>query len=166
MVFPGDQTQVAADTIRELDDGESKGLATIAADGGDVQGFRVGFGAPSEILGLLAALGVPEPRKWTITGPEEAPKPFSPIVPSGGPSRPLAPGSAGPTVQPKFVDIGEFELSLDALELEGDTTSDLDEFDFDERPAMPSAVRVADEDDEIPALPAVPKPRTNLSDLF
>lgn len=68
MVFPGDQTQVAAETIMELDDGFSKGLATIGAEGGDVTGFRVAFGTPTEIPEVLEALGAPKPtRVWSLS---------------------------------------------------------------------------------------------------
>ena len=73
MVFPGDQTQAAADTIVELDDGRSLGLALVAAEGGDVTGFRVAFGKPSEIPLLLDDLGIPRVTEpWVLADGDAA----------------------------------------------------------------------------------------------
>lgn len=101
MVFPGEQTHAAAETVMELDDGSSKGLATIAAEGGDVQGFRVGFGAPSEIPLVLEALGVPKPTSWVIAVPGSTPPEAEVITPPPAPVE---------------VDLGEIEVSLDDLD--------------------------------------------------
>jgi len=58
MVLPGDQATLAAELAVRLDDGKSKGLALLAAEGGTVQGARVAFAPPKEIPGLLKELGV------------------------------------------------------------------------------------------------------------
>ena len=137
MVYPGEQTQVAADTIMELDDGTSKGLATIAAEGGDVQGFRVGFGTPAEIPVLLEALGVPQPTKWAVTGREPEPAPFTPIEPVR-----LSWGTQTP--EPEV-----FDVSMDDLVL--------DDGEDDFAPAPPVFARPpADDDDFAPAPPVKP----------
>lgn len=97
MVFPGEQTQAAAEAIMELDDGRSKGLATIAAEGGDVTGFRVAFGVPSEIPGLLESLGVPKPRPWIVKGSDRE-------------------SSSAPPQQSGVMDLGIIEVSIGDLE--------------------------------------------------
>jgi hypothetical protein len=61
MLFPGDQTRQASEVLAELDDGHSRGLAVMAAEGGTVQGFRVAYAPASEIPGLLDAAGVEKP---------------------------------------------------------------------------------------------------------
>lgn len=58
MVLPGDQATLAADLAARLDDGKSKGLALLAAEGGTVQGARVAFAPPKEIPEMLRKIGV------------------------------------------------------------------------------------------------------------
>jgi len=58
MVLPGDQATLAAELASRLDDGKSKGLALLAAEGGTVQGARVAFAPPKEIPELLKDIGV------------------------------------------------------------------------------------------------------------
>ena len=89
MLFPGEQTHAAAETIKQLDDGSSKGLALVAADGGDVTGFRVAFTPVPEIPGLLEGIDLQRPPQWDLTAlletePEpltriEKPKPQTPV---------------------------------------------------------------------------------------
>lgn len=163
MVFPGDQTHVATETIMELDDGSSKGLALIGADGGDVTGFRVAFGVPSEIPAFLEDLGVPKPERWTIEPPESDPEPWTPIQPTT-PSP--APVPAVPTVE-DVVDLGVVELSLDDLEDAAPAEpsspglSDFDDDDF----APVRTPRHVEDDDEFTS-PPKPKVAVDLTDLW
>ncbi|GAB4100565.1 FtsK/SpoIIIE domain-containing protein [Sinomonas halotolerans] len=60
MAFPGDQVQLAAERLAELDDGQSRGLAVMGADGGDVEGMRIAWAEPATLPGLLAERGVAE----------------------------------------------------------------------------------------------------------
>jgi hypothetical protein len=66
MVFPGDAAAEAARVLAELDDGVSRGLAAVGADGGSVQGFRVGYAPAKEIPELLESIGVQPAVKWTL----------------------------------------------------------------------------------------------------
>lgn len=129
MVFPGDQTHVAAETIMELDDGRSKGLATVAAEGGDVTGFRVGFGRRS-IPELLEFLGVPKPTPWVIEPPKPAPKEGDII--SGTPPR-------GLWGAPEVEDLGFVAVSLADLE-DADAVED-----FEPAPTVPRRQQPADD---------------------
>src|SRR5690606_30428850 len=107
MVFPGEQTAASAETIMELDDGKAVGLGMIAADGGDVQGFRVAFGSPEDIPGMIDALSVERPAKWSVEvrEPEVA---GAPIVDEPR----VEPRPAAKTPSPKVTDLGVVELSL------------------------------------------------------
>jgi DNA segregation ATPase FtsK/SpoIIIE-like protein len=58
MVLPGEQAPLAAEMAALLDDGTSKGLALLAAEGGNVQGARVAFAPPRDIPDLLQSIGV------------------------------------------------------------------------------------------------------------
>jgi DNA segregation ATPase FtsK/SpoIIIE-like protein len=58
MVLPGEQASLAAELAARLDDGKSKGLALLAAEGGTVQGCRVAFAPPKEIPAMLKNIGV------------------------------------------------------------------------------------------------------------
>ena len=60
MVFPGDAAAEAYDTLRQLDDGSSRGLGVVAGDGGHVAGVRVAFAGMWDIPPMLDALGVPK----------------------------------------------------------------------------------------------------------
>ena len=73
MIFPGEQTAVAADTFRELDDGATIGLAAYASEGGEVEGFRVAFTQIDAIQPLLESIDIPQPKKWDIPGVTLAP---------------------------------------------------------------------------------------------
>lgn len=112
MVFPGDQTQRAADTIMELDDGRSKGLATIAAEGGEVVGFRVAFGVPSEIPAMLERLAVPRVTPWEIKAEEREVE--GEVIGRASAVAPTAPVWGAEPEQIE-VDLGDLEFSLDDL---------------------------------------------------
>lgn len=73
MLIPGDQGPIALQTLSELDDGKSPGLAVVAADGGNVAGFRVAYAPAREIPVLLEALGAPIPAQWRVAAPVPAP---------------------------------------------------------------------------------------------
>ncbi|MEP9384590.1 hypothetical protein [Nocardioides sp. KR10-350] len=121
MVFPGDQTSVALETISELDDGQSMGLAVTAAEGGTVAGFRVAFCEVDEIPEMLTNLGVRKPEPWVIDVPEPEPVEGTPISGSGPVSftKPTAPAPspfpADEPEKPTVTELGELEFSLDDL---------------------------------------------------
>ena len=66
MVFPGESTAEAARVLADLDDGHSRGLAVIGAEGGSVQGFRVGYAPAREMPELLQSIGVEPAVKWIV----------------------------------------------------------------------------------------------------
>lgn len=70
MVFSGDVVDAAAETIRVLDDGTSRGLAVMAAEGGSARGVRVAYAPMAAIPPLLDQLGVPRiAAPWNLTAP-------------------------------------------------------------------------------------------------
>ena len=74
MLFPGDTGPQAAAALSELDDGESRGLAVMAAEGGTVTGFRVAYTKKaSEIPPLLEAVPVPLPTPFIVKPSQNAP---------------------------------------------------------------------------------------------
>ena len=105
MVFPGDAANEAARVLAELDDGVSRGLAAVGADGGSVQGFRVGYAPAREIPELLEAIGVQPAVKWKLDAPlAPEPEPW--------PRKKAAPAPEIQTVET------EFSFTLDDLDLE------------------------------------------------
>lgn len=110
MVFGADGA-AAHEAFAELDDGRSRGLAVAAADGGELDAFRVAFAPSWEISELLASRGVPEPaEKWDLEAEvAEA---------AAGPSQP-APFFRRPQ-QASDVNVGVVEFSLDDLDAAGD----------------------------------------------
>jgi len=66
MVFDGDQPAQASSTLARLDDGKSRGLAVVAAEGGSVRGLRVAHCAPAEIPKMLELIGVPKATPWVL----------------------------------------------------------------------------------------------------
>lgn len=174
MVFPGEQAAAAAETIRELDDGVSRGTALVGADGGEVEGFRVGhinlkigdMKAPE----LLRVTGVPEVTPWDVALPERAPREGEIITPGFDP---FAPRTVTPAVDPFATPaaavvaepVGEVdvEFTLDDLEaLVDDEASQPDPFDPLAAPTKPTSPalaspRVVDfEDDDFGPTPALP----------
>lgn len=94
MAFTADTVSAAAETLAELDDGYSRGLAVIAADGGGVAGFRVAYAPTHEIAGRLAELAIPTPRPLPIpknAAPEPVIQPtdFNPFATFGTDPEPL-----------------------------------------------------------------------------
>jgi hypothetical protein len=76
MVFDGDQPAQASATLARLDDGRSRGLAVVAAEGGSVRGLRVAHCPPAEIPKMLELVGVPKVTPWVlsaIAGPVDEP---------------------------------------------------------------------------------------------
>lgn len=93
MTMQGDDMQAAQDEFRALDDGSSKGLAAISAEG-VVSGYRVAFAKVKEIPELLASIGVPltpppvlfgsaAQAKWAPK--QEAPQPVAAPTPATAP---------------------------------------------------------------------------------
>jgi|GEM_PF-1383568 len=79
MVFSAEQVPEAVRVLGELDDGSSRGLAAVAAEGGTVQGLRVGYAPMREVAELLVARGVPHAVPLPVpTAPE--PEPAAPTV--------------------------------------------------------------------------------------
>jgi hypothetical protein len=77
MVFDGDQPAQAGATLARLDDGRSRGLAVVAAEGGSVRGLRVAHCPPTEIPKMLELIGVPKAVPWVLpamAGSEGAPE--------------------------------------------------------------------------------------------
>lgn len=64
MVFPGTSLDAAA-TVKALDDG-NQGLALVGAEGGTVQGIKIGFDLEANVPAILEAIGVPKPRVWIL----------------------------------------------------------------------------------------------------
>lgn len=72
MVFSEDDLDDALTVISELDDGKSRGLGVVAADGGGVEGFRVGFTPDMAALPeMLAARGIEPPTQSRVVIPFE-----------------------------------------------------------------------------------------------
>lgn len=113
MVFPGGVGPQAAEVLAELDDGTSRGLAVVAAEGGSASGFRVAYAAPAEIPDLLHGLMVPEAQPWEIGAPRTAVEP-EPVT--GQIITPAAPPAPAPVEATTVVDLEEIKLSLDDLE--------------------------------------------------
>lgn len=183
MVFPGDQTQVAAETIMELDDGMSKGMATIAAEGGDVVGFRVGYGEPDEIPDLLEDLHIPRPAQWTLEAREATPVAGEVITPNVAPvtwGRREKPVVAAETEAEMVVELDSFELSLDDLDDDDDAnveaapgaaqgdTQRVEDFDFEPLTPVAAPRPVVSDDWDFeslaPVAAPVAAPRPALSD--
>lgn len=79
MLFPGETAAHVDEVLRALDDGKSRGLGVIAADGGQARGLRVGYAPARQIPELLTERGVPQPTPWTgIKNPAAEPE-FTPI---------------------------------------------------------------------------------------
>ncbi|ROR55462.1 hypothetical protein EDD41_2736 [Luteococcus japonicus] len=74
MAFTADAVPAAAETLATLDDGKSRGLAVIAADGGGVSGFRVAYAPSQAIAERLEELGVPSPRKLEVAMQQDEPQ--------------------------------------------------------------------------------------------
>jgi len=82
MVFTADMVSSAYQQITSLDDGRSRGLAVVGAEGGTAQGLRVAYAPASDIQGLLDARGVPRVTTWDVT-PE--PTTYAPPAPTRAP---------------------------------------------------------------------------------
>ncbi|TRW46418.1 FtsK/SpoIIIE domain-containing protein [Georgenia yuyongxinii] len=68
MLFDAEMVAAAQEQIALLDDGSSRGLAVIAAEGGTARGLRVGYRPMREIPGLLNGIGVPTVEEpWDLT---------------------------------------------------------------------------------------------------
>jgi hypothetical protein len=115
MIFTGDQVNAAAEELGELDDGKSLGLAVMAAEGGGVAGFRVGFAEAEDLPTILEALGVPLATPWS-TQPANT---LSPLYTQAY--------SMTKDAVAEIVDLGEMELDMGdlELELEGDDEVDM-----------------------------------------
>ncbi|WP_297741193.1 FtsK/SpoIIIE domain-containing protein [uncultured Tessaracoccus sp.] len=75
MLFPGETAVYVDEAIRTLDDGRSRGLGVIAADGGQARGMRVAYAPARTIPELLVERGVPEATPWTgIKDPNAEPE--------------------------------------------------------------------------------------------
>lgn len=73
MVFSGDVVESAAETIRVLDDGHSRGLGIVAAEGGTARGVRVAYAPMRDVPALLDRLGVPRVTDpWDLADAAEA----------------------------------------------------------------------------------------------
>lgn len=64
MVFPGTSLD-AAEVVKALDDG-NQGLALVGAEGGTVQGIKIGFELEDNIAAILNEIGIPRPRVWEV----------------------------------------------------------------------------------------------------
>lgn len=73
MVLPGELAHAAAAVFVELDDGHSRGLGVIAAEGGAAIGFRASFAPMRDVPALLEAVGVERPRPWPAAGSHDTP---------------------------------------------------------------------------------------------
>lgn len=95
MLFPAEVAASAGEVIEALDDGHSKGLAVVHAEGGALRGLRVAYAAPAEIPDLLEQAGVPH-AAGQLTEPavtEPAPEPVTEPAPEPAPNP--APDLAG-----------------------------------------------------------------------
>lgn len=91
----------AGETLSTLDDGHSRGLAVVAAEGGSVRGLRVAYATPADIPELITRLGVPPAEPWLIQIPEPEDDPWEIQIPV--------------PAEPAVHDVGEMEFSLDDL---------------------------------------------------
>jgi hypothetical protein len=76
MAMIAEQLESAYAIMTDLDDGHSKGLALLGAEGGKVQGVRVGFADASTIPDLLRERRVPTlpaDQQWDLTPAALAP---------------------------------------------------------------------------------------------
>jgi len=105
MVFSAEQVPQAVEVLGVLDDGRSPGLTVVAAEGGSVQGLRVGYAPMREVAALLEERGVPHavplPAAATTTKPTDATDPTRP--------------RRDHTVLPQEVELDPLELSWDDL---------------------------------------------------
>lgn len=100
MVFGGDVGPQAAEALAVLDDGRSRGLAVMAAEGGSARGFRVAYAPAAEIPEMLERIGVPLAEAWVLN-PAGADEP--------------RPGSVIPR-DSEVIDTGTVSFTLDDLE--------------------------------------------------
>jgi len=103
MVFSAEQVPQAVDVLGVLDDGRSPGLAVVAAEGGTVQGLRVGYAPMREVAALLEERGVPHAVPLPVAAASAAPTP-APFTPQ-----------SDHAVVPQEVELGEMSLSWDDL---------------------------------------------------
>jgi hypothetical protein len=79
MVFSAEQVPQAVEVLGVLDDGRSPGLAVVAAEGGTVQGLRVGYAPMREVAALLEERGVPHAVPLPVAAASAAPAAATPI---------------------------------------------------------------------------------------
>jgi len=103
MVFSAEQVPQAVEVLGVLDDGRSPGLAVVAAEGGTVQGLRVGYAPMREVAALLEERGVPHAVPLPVVAASAAPT-----------QAPFTLRSDHEAV-PQEVDLGEMSLSWDDL---------------------------------------------------
>ena len=124
-LFQGQHAEQAEQIAAVLDDGQHLGLAVMAAEGGGVEGLRVGYARLDEVAGLLDERGVPRvTTPWDLTGDVAA----RPRIPREGTIIEADPRRAEPL--PDIVEEIE-DISLDELGLD---------FSFDEDPTAVEAV--------------------------
>src|SRR5690625_3826229 len=138
MLFHAEVVDAAEEQIGVLDDGQSRGLAVVAAEGGSARGLRVGYAPMREIPAMLHAAGGPEvPEPWELA--EQVEEATAATGPREGQVI-----SRGTDTPPAEVDLGEMEIALDDLEEvpttpePGDDDGGEEEFDFE--PAKPKPV--------------------------
>jgi len=110
MVFPTDYVPVAMEEIAALGDGRSPGFALAYAEGGSVQGFRVGFIEPEQTAAHAERLGIPLGIPLVLAEREAAPGTAVKRPYGGGSPQPLVPEV------PVVVELGEFAFTLDDLD--------------------------------------------------
>lgn len=66
MVFSPDQVPSAQEALSTLDDGRSRGLAAVAAEGGTARGLRIAYAPMRDLAGLLTERGVPHATPWRV----------------------------------------------------------------------------------------------------
>ncbi len=66
MVFEGDEVDEAEQTLRNLDNGHSRGLAVAAGDGGELSAIRVAYAPMKSLPALLDARGARRVTPWEI----------------------------------------------------------------------------------------------------
>src|SRR5690606_7174722 len=128
--------------IALLDDGNSPGLAVVAAEGGRARGLRVAYSPMKAIPALLDDLGVPRADEtWDLTPPAGTHRP-----PREGEI--IAPAPA-PVIEEDLgtIDLDDLDLDDPAPEPEPAGDSGEEEFEFDVEEVAPQPVKEEREED-------------------